>query len=288
MKKIQLLLILLLMSLGAYAQDGFYNISEEKIKKTYDEISPLGKYRFDSLSYEHARSQTEYIFEEFNYKSDNFEIIGFSCRPKLINGKKIPVIIYNRGGTGNIGKLNEEDFPDFYTLAKEGFVVFASNYRYVGELGAIDQIGGDDLNDVINLYEIVQKLDYVDNKNIFMVGISRGGLMTYKSLTKIDLNAAAVLGGTADLEDLTNRRPIFLTGWSDLEENLNYAGLQNVLPNFEDKREEYFKQRSAPQWADEINTPIFILHSRQDGRVPLSGPLKLIARLYEFNKEFKV
>lgn len=286
MKK-KLLFILFFVCTQVFSQSGIYNVNQIEIKKTYKELSPLGKYRYDSLSYKKARNQKDYVFETFNYKSDDFEISGYLCRPKKTTGKKTPAIIYNRGGTGNFGRLSEEDLPDFYQLAKNGFAVYASNYRFVGKMGKIDQNGGDDINDVINLYEIVKKIDYIDSNNIFMMGVSRGGMMTYQSLKKINLNAAAVIGGVADFKLQSTQRPIFINGWSDLEEEYNYKGLVNILPEFNKNSERYLNERSAVAWADKINTPIYILHSRQDGRVSVAGAIKLVQQLDSFNKEYK-
>ncbi len=287
MKRISLLLILFLGCASMFSQSGLYNLNQIKIKKTYQEISPLGKYRYDSLSYDKAKNQKEYVFETFNYKSDEFEVGGYLCRPKKTIGKKVPVIIYNRGGTGNFGRLSEEDLPDFYWLAKNGFAVFASDYRFVGEMGKLDQSGGDDVNDVINLYEIIKKIDYVDSSNIFMMGVSRGGMMTYQCLRKLNINAAAVVGGVADLKLQAIQRPIFINGWSDLEEEYNYKGLANILPDFNKNSEKYLNERSAIEWADEINTPVYILHSRQDGRVSVTGAITLVQQLDKYNKDYK-
>ncbi|WP_299060503.1 prolyl oligopeptidase family serine peptidase [uncultured Polaribacter sp.] len=287
MKKNSLLIILYFGCTLVYSQSHIFNINQIEIKKTYEKISPIGKYRYDSLSYEKARNQKKYVYETFSYKSDEFEVSGYLCRPKKTIGKKLPAIIYNRGGTGNFGRLSEEDLPDFYWLAKNGFVVYASNYRFVGEMGKIDQTGGDDVNDVLNLYEIIRKNDYIDSNNIFMMGVSRGGMMTYQSLKKININAAAVIGGVADLKLQATLRPIFIRGWSDLEEDYNYKGLANILPDFNKNSEKYLNERSAVEWSNEINTPIYILHSRQDGRVSVDGVIELVQQLAFFDKEYK-
>lgn len=288
MKIKRLLIILYFGCTLVYSQSGIFNINQIEIKKTYEEISPIGKYRYDSLSYEKARNQKKYVYETFNYKSDEFEVSGYLCRPKKTIGKKLPAIIYNRGGTGNFGSLSEEDLPDFYWLAKNGFAVYASNYRFVGEMGKIDQTGGDDVNDVLNLYEIIRKIDYIDSSNIFMMGVSRGGMMTYQSLKKININAAAVIGGVADLKLQAIQRPIFIKGWSDLEEDYNYNGLANILPEFNKNSEKYLNERSATEWADEINTPIYILHSRKDGRVSVEGAIELVQQLNSLDKVYKL
>ncbi|WP_348747757.1 alpha/beta hydrolase family protein [Tenacibaculum sp. 190524A02b] len=288
MKLLNILLILFFGCIQMLGQSKIYNITQIAIKKTYKETSGLAKYRYDSLSYKEARVQNKYIYEKFNYKSDGFEVEGFLCRPKSLGNKKIPVIIYNRGGTGNIGRLSEEDLPDFYWFAKNGFAVYASSYRFVGKLGKLDQAGGEDVNDVVNLYNAVKNIEFVDPNNIFMMGVSRGGMMTYQSLKRINVNAAAVIGGVADLNILSKKRPIFITGWSDLEEKYNYKGLENILPNFAENKEKYLNQRSATKWASQINSPVYILHSRQDGRVSVIGALELAKQLHNFKKEYKM
>lgn len=270
------------------SQTNLFNFKEIKLKKEYKNLSGLSKYRYDSISYTKARNQKKHSFFTFNYNSDSLVVEGYMCKPTHINTKKHPVIIYNRGGTGNFGKLSPEDFPDFYYLAQHGFIVVASNYRYIGKKGKYDQIAGNDIDDVINLYKQVIKLDYIDANNIFMMGVSRGGLMTYKSLSQITINAAAVIGGVANFKAGIKKRPIFLNGWNDLSDNENYLGLKNILPDFQKKKEFYFQERNALAWADKIKTPIYILHSRLDGRVSVTQALNMTTKLHELNKKYKL
>ncbi|PCE66642.1 alpha/beta hydrolase family protein [Sediminicola luteus] len=288
MKNIPITILMLLGYMYSSAQSDLFDIDEVKIRTPFNQASKLAHYRYDSISYEKARSQTDFIFEKFSYQSDGHTVSGFSCRRRDTQGRKWPVILYNRGGTGNFGRLNEEDLPDFYTLAQQGFAVYATNYRYIDALGAQDQIGGDDVNDVIHLLEAVKRLPHIDPKNVFMMGVSRGGQMTYQSLARTQVNAAAVIGGVADFHIQMEARPIFLTGWDDLEPHQNYKGLTQVLPDFEAKKTQYLNERSATYWAEKINSPIYILHSRQDGRVPVSGALKLAQRFTALDKSYKL
>lgn len=283
-----LISFIFLLSLKANSQTNFFNFKEIKLKKKYKDISRLGKYRYDSISYTKVKNQKKHSFFQFNYNSDSLIVEGYMCKPTHITTKKYPIIIYNRGGTGNFGKLSIEDFPDFYSLARHGFIVVASNYRYVGKKGKYDQIAGNDIDDVINLYKLVIKLNYIDSNNVFMMGISRGGLMTYKSLSKITINAAAVIGGVANFKAGIKKRPIFLNGWDDLSDDKNYLGLRNILPNFEKKKEFYFQERNALVWANKIKTPIYILHSRQDGQVNVTQALTMASKLQALNKKYKL
>ena len=107
MKKIQYLILLILFSsISIYSQSSFFNFEEIKLNKKYKELSGLGKYRYDSISYKKAIKQKEHSFFKFNYNSDSLVIEGYIIKPTHITNKKHPVIIYNRWGTGNFGKLS--------------------------------------------------------------------------------------------------------------------------------------------------------------------------------------
>ena len=60
-------------------------------------------------------------------------------------------------------------------------ICVATNYRGCGSSQGTDAFGGDDVHDVIHLIDLCQKLDYVDTNQINMLGVSRGGMMTYET-----------------------------------------------------------------------------------------------------------
>ncbi|MCX2764981.1 alpha/beta hydrolase family protein [Aquimarina muelleri] len=259
------------------------------INKKYNETSKVTQYLYDSLFYETAHSQKKVGFFEFDYKSDEFLVKGFITKPLRLSKKKYPVIIYNRGGTGNYGKISAEDFPFFYKWYQEGFIVVASNYRFVNERGPFDQFGGSDINDVISLFKYLKVFDFIDLENVFMIGVSRGGMMTYKLTKYLSVNAAAVIGGVTNLKTLIQNRPVFLNGWNDAEkEEDNYKGLRNILKDFDIHKEQYIEDRSAVRWANKINTPIYILHSRQDGFVSVNHAIEMAGELEKANKEYQL
>lgn len=257
------------------------------LSQSYDAISPLGKYLYDSLFYEEARTQQVYEYGTFSYFSDSISVEGYSCLPTSIKGKH-PVIIYNRGGTGNYGKLNDEIFPYFYELAKQGFLIYASNYRFVGKNGKYDELGGADVNDVLNLVQLVKHLPYVDSANVFMMGVSRGGLMTYSAARQIAFNAIAIVSGVSSTKKQSEYRPIFLNGWTDLSEDENYLGLSNVLPDYEAKKQQYLLDRNPVEWAGEIKSPALILHSRQDGFVRVDQAFDMALALEYAGKSYQL
>ena len=157
------------------------------------------------------------------------------------------------------------------------------------ERGPFDQLEGSDVNDVISLFEYLKAFDFIDLGNVFMIGVSRGGMMTYKVTKSISVNAAAVIGGVSNLKTLIQDRPVFLNGWNDAEkEEDNYKGLRNVLKDFNVYKEHYIEDRSAVQRADKIKSPIYILHSRQDGFVSVNHAIEMAEKLQKANKEYKL
>jgi len=81
----------------------------------------------------------------------------------------------------------------FGQLAGWGYVVFASMYR--GSLEGEDRIGGEDVNDVLNLIPLADELPFADTTKWGIEGWSRGGLMTYLILQQTTIFKCAVFVG---------------------------------------------------------------------------------------------
>jgi len=68
------------------------------------------------------------------YLSDGLQVIGFIWKPTNTTGKRLPLIIFNRGGSGDFGKIGMSPTPvwspwdqfGFYKYVSSGFVVIAS------------------------------------------------------------------------------------------------------------------------------------------------------------------
>ena len=64
------------------------------------------------------------------------------------------------------------------------------------------------MRDVLNLIPLARSLGYIDMHHVFMLGWSRGGMMTYLTLQyHMPVNAVAVGGGLTDLVSEGKRRP---------------------------------------------------------------------------------
>lgn len=242
------------------------------------EIEPLWEKIADNNSLkDEFRYLDDIEFYSITYKSDSLLVNGLIAQPKAEG--EFPVIIFNRGGnkhTGNAGKLKTLLSLVYSAsgLAKEGYVILASCYR------ENDEFGGKDINDVLNLVRTAEGLKKADPSRIGMLGVSRGGMMTYLSLQRSDrIKTAAVVNGPTDLSGIMRDRPEMETGV--------YAKL---IPNYEENKEEELEKRSVIYWADEMdkNASLLILCGMQDRRVNPDQGRALAEKLDEINYDFSL
>ena len=284
---IVLTVILIQVLVFGQADKNFKIIEKLRIDTPYSLQNKFMKMYYDSVFYEKARLSKEYECLKLNYKSDTATIEAWLYKP-ILTAKKLPLIIYNRGEMGNFGNLVETNIVDFHKMAENGYVVIATKTRFAGANGKFDQHGGVDVDDIVNLKTVYENLSYVDTSNVFMYGFSRGGQNTYQASLKMKLNAMVVVAGTADWLSRVDERREFVDGWNDEDKTQTYEGFAKVFPNWKTDSIQILKARSAYYWSDKINTPVLILHSRQDPRVPCTDALKVASKLQEFNKEYEM
>ena len=166
-----------------------------------------------------------------SYISDGLKINGFLVKPKKKGN--YPCIIYNRGGNRDFGELKvAHGAITLGQIAKEGYVVVASQYRGNGGSDGQEEFGGKDVNDVTILTEVLKEIEGANTEKIGMYGWSRGGMMTYIALTKSKNIKAAVVGGAvSDNFSSIKDRP-------EMETNV-YAEL---IPNYWETKEEELKK----------------------------------------------
>lgn len=230
---------------------------------------------------EFARRKAYAGFEcqRIKYSSDGLKVVGYIWKPKDTAGRKLPVIIYNRGGNRNFGAIAPWYRSGFYYFVSRGFVVMGSQYRGNDGGEGTEQFGGADVRDVLNLIALAKSLGYVDADNMFMLGESRGGMMTYLALKQgAAVNAAAVLSGVADLVAGSKERP-------ELAANV----LKELLPDFDKRGDEEMRVRSAVYWPEKINVPLLLLHGTADWRADArTQALALAERLQELRKPYEL
>lgn len=259
----------------AFAQDG--HIRELKPRPPlapFESLNDFGRGYFPRAVYDEAREQKDFEILDMRYVSGGVDVAGVLIRPRHLDGGRLPAIIYNRGGTGDFGRIEDLTIVDLYLLAKAGFVVIASDYRFHGPTAKRDEWGGGDLDDVMNLVPALRSLDFVDGNRLFMLGLSRGGTMTYLALKRgAPVRAAAVIAGASDLAALARHRPEFVNG------DDTYDGWASVWPDFATRAAEHYRDRSAVHWPEAIKVPILILHSRRDRLCPVEQALNMAQAL---------
>ena len=215
------------------------------------------------------------IVENITYLSDGLKVKGYIAYPKD-QSKKYPCIIWCRGGIGNAGAIDEFNASGIFgQIASWGYVVFASQYRGNAGGDGKDEFGGSDVNDVLNLISLADEIDCADKSCWGIEGWSRGGMMTYLTLTRTDIfKAAIVIGGIANLrcnseESKFMKRLYEITMGKSETENFKQSCESRSIINYPDKLAK--------------STPLLLLHGTADDRVLVHDSIDLAEKLKELN-----
>lgn len=230
------------------------------------------------------RTQQQLDCAQLEYHSDQFLVQAWGLQPKATASQKWPVIIYNRGGNSALGRLDFVSvLRQLSPLAQQGFIVLASQYR-----GSVpqnqqtygkDQFGGADVRDIHQLIELAKKLPGADAENIFLYGISRGGIMSYLTARqRDDIRAIAITGTPTDLVTELPRLP---------EMELVFRSL---IPDYDQHKVRELKQRSVLYWAEELpaTLPVLLMYGEKDQRVHPDNAKRLAAKLTELQRPVKL
>ncbi len=201
------------------------------------------------------------------YLSQGHRVVGYIVEPK--EGENLPCVIYNRGGSGDFGSIKIGHlFLRLSLFAKAGYITIFSQYSGNAGGEGVDEMGGTDIEDVLNLYPILKKYSRADASRIGMYGASRGGMMTYLALARTDwIKAAVIVAGTTDLLTKKEFRP-------EMEDH--------YIKMFGGNEEE-LKKRSVLYWADKLpkNVPILLMHGTADWRVNPLDSIRMAEELYK-------
>jgi len=247
----------------------------------FEEQSAFTKRFYTKDEYESARNSESIECLKIQYISDGLKVVGFIVKPRNTVGKRYPVIIFNRGGLLDIGKIDTPNILDFYVLAQNGFVVLASQYRGNDGGEGREELGGADVNDVTNLLPLAASLPYADARNVFFYGHSRGGMMTLLALKRgAVVNAAAVVGAVFDLEGALEHIKQQAPGIADLATKL--------IPDYTKRSTAALSERSAINWPEKSNVPLLIIHGGGDDEVPVSQALAYAMKLSGLHKPYEL
>jgi dipeptidyl aminopeptidase/acylaminoacyl peptidase len=214
--------------------------------------------------------------------SDGQEVEGVLLKPVGYRaGQRYPLLVDIHGGpTGahNIGfKANWGSPGQFW--AGQGWAVLYPNPRGstgYGEKfmrGNVPDWGGGDYRDIMAGAEAMVARGIADTDKLAVTGWSYGGYMTSWVVSQTSRFKAAMEG--AGLTDLVS-----MYGTTDIPGYI--ASFFKGVPNKETL--EFYRQRSAITFVDNVTTPLLILHGGNDQRVPIGQPMEYFRALKDRGK----
>jgi dipeptidyl aminopeptidase/acylaminoacyl peptidase len=216
------------------------------------------------------------IVEKITYLSDNLKVKGFIAYPKDTS-KKYPCVIWNRGGIGNRGAIDAFTAKGIYgQMAGWGYVVFASQYRGNAGGEGQEELGGKDVNDILNLVPLADEFDCADKTKWGIEGWSRGGMMTYLTLTKNkNFKCAIVVGAMTDLKNYFADSPHILEKFRELAD--------------EKRLKEIISERSAINISERLpHIPYLIIHGGGDKTVSPLQSIEMARKLHSLDFDYRL
>jgi dipeptidyl aminopeptidase/acylaminoacyl peptidase len=246
--------------------DGRLIRSEVAALPPYSEIDK----RLDTVSegeYSEAAADGRFVLERIVYSSDGLEVVAWAFRPARVE-TALPTIVFNRGSY----LRNQFGFalaPSFRRFAEAGYAVIAPAYRQSEGAGGVDEVGGGDLADLMNVVPLANSLRWVEPSRLYLYGESRGGMMVYQALRDgFPAVASATLGAFTDFDKLIDARPE------------QYKGLvEKIFPDFATNRPAIAERRSAARWAARLPGPLLVLFGASDRSVDPRQGLDLATQL---------
>ena len=201
----------------------------------------------------------------FPSRDGKFTISAFVYVPNNIqpNGK-FPAIVYVHGGPAS-------QFVDGFDrlvqyIVNQGYFVIAPNYRGSTGYGKdfmqanYHDLGGGDLNDLIDAAEWIKKSPFVDPKKLAVMGSSYGGYLTMMALTTApDLWAAGVA-----IVPFVN----WTTELANADPGIRQAYVSIMGDPAENKA--LYADRSPINFIDRIKAPLLLIAGANDPRCPPS------------------
>ncbi len=214
--------------------------------------------------------------EKITYLSDGLKVKGFIAYPND-QTKKYPCVIWNRGGAGNRGAIDEFTARGIFgQLASWGYVVFTSQYRGNAGGEGKDELGGSDVNDILNLVPLADEIDCADNSKWGIEGWSRGGMMTYIALTKQNNFKCAILVGAIS------------NAGQNSDENSAMQKAYEGYFNPEDI-EKKLRERSAVNFYKKLPPiPYLIMHGGKDEIISPNQSIEMASRFGKLNYEYRL
>ena len=221
--------------------------------------------------------------ERITYKgADGWDVDGFLVKPLGFQaGKTYPLVLSIHGGPA--GQYGVDWFHEFQVYAAKGWGVFFTNprgstgYGRKFQRGIVNEWGGKDYIDIMNgLDAAIAANKWIDTTRLGVTGGSYGGYMTNWVVGHTNRFKAAVT-----LRSISN----FI---SDDGTRDGAYGHKDDFGGDIFQRHELFWDRSPLKYVQNVQTPILILHSDNDYRVPIEQGEQWFRALKHFGKTAEI
>lgn len=203
------------------------------------------------------------------YYSQGLRVKGYLVIPR--QGCPLPGVVFCRGGIRSVGMVRKRRI---LSMARRGYVVFAPFYRGNDGGEGREDFGGEDRHDLFEAIRVIQSLEEVLPGPVSLIGFSRGAMMAMLAAKECEgVGPVVVWGGVSDLLDTYEERV-------DLRRML-----KRVVGHPKKERESYIA-RSPYYWADQIQSPVLIIHGSKDPLVGVGHARKLAEALERAGKDY--
>ncbi|WP_158737504.1 S9 family peptidase [Alteribacillus sp. YIM 98480] len=210
---------------------------------------------------------------------DGWEIHGWIMRPaNFEEGQRYPMILEIHGGPHAM--YANTFFHEFQLLAANGYVVLYTNPRGSHGYGQTfvnacrHDYGGKDYHDLISAVDhVLEHYDFIDEDRLGVTGGSYGGFMTNW-----------IIGHTNRFKAAVTQRSI--SNWTSFYgvSDIGYFFTEWELGAHVFDDPEKLWHHSPIKYAQDINTPLLIMHGEKDYRCPIEQGEQLFTTLKYLQK----
>lgn len=191
--------------------------------------------------------------------------------PNFDENKKYPTLLYCQGGPQSAVSQFYSFRWNFSLMASQGYIIVAPNRRGLPGFGqewndAISKDwGGQPMDDYFSAIDEVAKEPYVDNDNLGAVGASYGGYSVYYLAGHHNGRFRTFIAhcGLFNLES-----------WYGTTEELFFANWDIGGPYWKEENKSLYEDNSPHKFVKNWDTPILVIHSEKDFRVPIGEGLQ--------------
>ncbi len=212
------------------------------------------------------------------------EIDGWIMKPQNFDPtKKYPTILQIHGGPRAI--FGDSMYHEFQVLVSEGNIVIYTNPRGSGgyteaySAAMFGHSGEYDYNDLMTFVDdALDRFDFIDKERLGVTGGSYGGFMTNWIVTHTNRFKAAVT-----CRSVSNAYS--MQGESDNQYRSTFMEGGKMAYMWTKEGEEALMRQSPIRYAANAKTPILIIHSDNDWRVPIGQAMQFYIALKEVGVE---